>query len=131
MGDTIRLKCNDCGKSYDLNIGRGMADNSLDRILSHFDESTSDLIRSKLSVTDKEDSWAYRRMIGCCFSCGIFEAVPVFIINGDGKEYITAEKCKCGASYDIFDDDDDARMKGLKCPKCNGTMSAEYTGMWD
>ncbi|MCR5672972.1 MAG: hypothetical protein K6F87_04580 [Lachnospiraceae bacterium] len=131
MGDIIRLECNECGKSYDLNIGRGMADNSLDRVLGHFDESTSDLIRSKLSVIDKEDYWGYRRMIGRCGSCGTFAAIPVFVINGDGKEYLTAQKCECGASYEIYDDDDDARMKEIRCPKCNGTMSALYTGMWD
>ncbi len=131
MGDIIRLECNDCGSSYEFNVGKGMVDHSLDRVLSHFDESTADLIRTKLSVIDKDDSWDYRKMIGFCNSCSTLSEIPTFVINGDGKEYVTVRKCDCGAPFELFDDEDESRMNEIKCPKCKGKMSFEYTGMWD
>lgn len=131
MGDIIRLECNDCGKSYEFNVGRGMADHSLERVLDNFDESTAYLIRTKLNKIDSEDSWSYRKMIGSCDLCGILTAVPVFVINGEGREYITGKKCECGKPFEIIDDEDKESMKKLTCPACKGRMGVKYTGMWD
>ena len=131
MGETIRLKCNDCNKAYDLNIGQGIKDNSLDRILGYFDGVTSDMISRKLSVLGTKKSWSFRRMIGYCSSCRSFREIPTFHIFEDQKEYVTATKCQCGSTCEIIDDNDTDAMGSLICPECGGKISSSITAMWD
>ena len=131
MGRSIRLTCNECKKSFDLNIGQGISDNNVDTVLGHFEGSTADLLREKISILGRESYWNYRSMIGYCGSCKSYVAIPTLTIVDNGKEYVTAGKCGCGSSCELIDDNDDTRMKDIKCPKCNGTMTVEMTGMWD
>ncbi len=131
MGKTIRLKCNDCGKSYDLNIGQGRADNSLDRVLGYFDQETADLIRAKLSILGADERWIYRKMIGYCSSCRSFKEIPTFNIVDDRKDFITAAKCQCNNSCELIDDTDASAMDAVTCPECGGSMSASVLSRWD
>ena len=101
MGRSIRLTCNDCKQSYDLNIGQGRFDNNLERVLGYFDRQSADLIRGKLSVLGEDAYWNYCAMIGYCESCGSYSSIPTITV------------------------------KDLRCPKCHGKMTAEITGTWD
>ncbi len=131
MGKTIRLKCNDCNRTYDLNAGQGMKDHSLERVLGYFEAQTADMIRVKLSVLDENGSWSYRRMIGYCSSCRTFREIPTFHIIENNKEYVTAVKCQCGGICELIDDTDPSAIEDIKCPECGGNMSAVKIGMWD
>ena len=131
MGEIIRLKCNDCKQSYELNIGQGIADNTIEKVLGHFDDVTADLIKQKLSVLGEDTYWNYRRMIGYCDSCGSYQEIPTFKITADGKDHVIAEKCNCGNTCELIDDNDQARMNDIRCPKCKSRMTVQITGMWD
>ncbi len=131
MGRSIRLTCNDCKQSYDLNIGQGRSDNDLDRVLGYFDHQTAELIRGKLSVLGEDTYWNYRNMIGYCGSCGSYSSIPTFTIKNKRKDYVTARKCSCGCACELIEDNDQTRMNDLRCPKCRGRMTAEITGTWD
>lgn len=131
MGRSIRLTCNDCKQSYDLNIGQGRSDNNLERVLGYFDRQSADLIRGKLSVLGEDAYWNYRAMIGYCGSCGSYSSIPTITVKNNGKDYVTAGKCSCGATCELIDDNDQTRMNDMRCPKCHGKMTAEITGTWD
>ncbi len=131
MVEIIRLTCNECKKSYDLNVGQGMKDNRLDRVLTYFDEQTADIVKAKLSLISKPDSWSYRKMIGYCDACKSYLEIPTLWIISDGKEYVTAAKCRCGNTCRLIDDNDGAKMNNLSCPVCGAVMSASNTGIWD
>ena len=131
MGRSIRLTCNDCKEYIDLNIGQSRSDNKLDRVLGHFDGQTSDLIKEKLSLLGEDAYWNYCSMIGYCESCGSYSEIPTFTIKDNGKDYVTAGKCSCGSTCELIDDNDQTRMNDLRCPKCQGRMTVETTGMWD
>ena len=131
MGRSIRLTCNDCKQSYDLNIGQSRSDNKLDRVLGYFDDKTADLIRGKLSFLGEDAYWNYRSMIGYCGKCGSFSSIPTLTIKDNGKDYVTAGKCSCGNPCELIEDNDQTRMKDLRCPGCRGKMTVEITGNWD
>ncbi|MBR4575030.1 MAG: hypothetical protein IKO16_08970 [Lachnospiraceae bacterium] len=131
MGETIRLKCNDCGNSYELGIGHGMADNRLDTVLGYFDEVSAERIRRILPASDKGYRWSYRKMIGYCSSCRSYIEIPTFSIMNNEENTTVAATCRCGNNCMLIDDNDKARMNSLLCPKCNGKMTAEIAGMWD
>ena len=131
MGETIRLKCNDCGNSYEFGIGHGMADNRIDTVLRYFDKASSDRIKMILSTVQKGYKWSYRKMIGYCSSCRSYIEIPTFNIKNKEKEMTVAATCRCGNNCMLIDDNDEARMNSLLCPKCNGKMTVEIAGMWD
>ena len=131
MGRSIRLTCNDCKQSYDLNIGQGISDRNLEQVLVNFDRQTSDTIREKLSFLGEDAYWNYRRMIGYCGSCGSYSSIPTITIKNNGKDYITAAKCSCGGTCELIEDNDQTRMNDIRCHRCHGKMTVEITGMWD
>ena len=131
MGELIRLKCEKCGKSYDLGIGQGMTDNNLETVLAHFDPQTADRIRKELSTQKPGDRWSYRKMIGYCDSCRSYSEIPTFHITKNDKNLTVAGKCSCGSICTLIDDSDRAKMSDIRCPLCNGIMTAVSNGMWD
>lgn len=127
----IRLKCNDCGRTFDVSVGQGRKDNEVDRILTYFDVSDADIIKEKLSVLGEHDSWSYRKMIGYCSTCRSFTEIPTFHFNNNDEEYVTAGRCTCGGICTLIDDADKEKMESLECPECNGTIEVQHLGMWD
>ncbi len=129
MGELIRLKCEKCGRTFDLGIGQGMLDYDPEKVLMHFDPAASDTFRAVISAS--QDKWSYRKMIGYCSKCRTYSAIPTIHITNKGKEQALAAKCACGNTCVIFDDTDRVQMSRIKCPDCLGTMTAQSTGMWD
>ncbi len=131
MGEMIRLKCNDCGNSYDLMIGQGMLDSDLETVKGHFDPKAVSEIEAGLASYKEDAIWSYRQMIGYCSSCRSITSVPTFHIFNKGEEIITAGTCECGHIPVLTDDNDEQAMRHIKCPVCNSPMKPEITGMWD
>lgn len=131
MGELIRLKCEKCGRSYEIGVGHGMADKNLDAVLRNFDDPTAAHIREMLSSSESGTGWSYRKMIGYCSSCRSFFEIPTFHITNKEKEQTVAAKCRCGNNCVLFDDEDRDQMATIKCPDCNDFMTASSAGMWD
>ena len=131
MGETIRLKCNDCKRSFDLDTGHGRYDNDLERVLAYFDDRTAEIIKAKLSAAGCDAAWSYRKMIGYCSSCGSIKEIPTFHITDNENKYTVAAKCECGGDPALYDPDDPAAADAVRCPDCHGTMTVEHLGIWD
>ena len=135
MGYVLEISCNNCNYKNRLELGQGMKDCHLEKVLSRFSCETGKKIHMALYETDEEIQraalWNYDKKLGYCPNCRAYHAVPVMQLMSGEECQIFADKCDCGEEYEIFSDDIENHISQLCCPICSGEMSGGVKGYWD
>ncbi len=134
MGLSISLQCEKCNNTITLNIGEGLRDHDLSRVLSYFDDETQAIIKDHVtnSELEKRQNWSFRRMIAVCKVNGDIRSIPTFHTFTDGEDKLIAYNCVCGGDHTLISSNDLEEKKIIcKCPKCGSKMTYAENGLWE
>ena len=134
MGVLFEICCPHCGYKRNLNLGQGVMDHKLEKVLPLFSRELQERIKKALQDMSDEYFWVMERKLGYCRECGVYEAVPVFRILYGDRELRFGEKCVCGSDYDILTMDETELAKEIAecvCQNCKGRLEGKIVGNWD
>lgn len=125
MGRISKFACPSCDMAWEVQLGHGMGQATLESVLDEFPAN----IRQKiLEDTGDEQipSFEFNYCPAVCRQCGKVVAVPVIYLHRTGHTY-SAVCMDCGDAVTISSEDTE-----LICPHCEKSkLAVDEVGRWD
>lgn len=131
MGDIVKISCPKCSLNKQLNLGQGMFDCNLDRIITYLPEQDA-LQVGMLQRENRIKSFEFNRYPGICTLCKQLEESPLLVVelhSGARLEYgITCRHC--GSELRIIREE--LKPNSIPCPYCGKSkLTVSRMGYWD